>query len=239
MVFKVTRSKGKKMPSSAKRSGTKKATTPRRGARPQADAPSRTPYVEIAEQDVVLLQTTNLLGARGLQDIVFRVFAAETGRRRAGATWLAFYTTGMPHHAGKAEWIGLSQSVPLATVDLIQAAMRTAGLPVERELGRALHLDLNPFARLSEDGLEILVPAALAGDPAARRVIERDGTRPVARGYTLRSDKAEPLRQLVFGSTNPSSGRRRMANGEHARTAATDAPEVARGDVYCGSRRRA
>lgn len=183
-----------------KRTKTKSATKTRSGPQPQTEAPSREPYVEIAEQDVILLQTTNVLGSNGLQDLVFRVFTAEGGRRRSGAQWLAFDGTGRPHYEGKTEWIGLSKSVPLSTIGMIQAAMESAGLSVEREMGRALRLDMNPFARLSDDGLEILVPAALVGDPNARRVIERGGTRPVARGYKLLPNKAQGLHQLFFGS---------------------------------------
>ena len=54
----------------------------------------------------------------------------------------------MPHYAGLSTWIGIAKSVPLAVIDMIQAVLQAAGMEVERDMGRAIHLELNPFARL-------------------------------------------------------------------------------------------
>lgn len=164
-----------------------------------AGASSIGSFITIDDQDVILLETNNHIGVSGLEDIVFRVFAAHASSRRSGTAWLAFGTTGRSHHSGKDSWIGLSRAVPLQVVERIQAHMMASGLQVEREMGRALHLNLNPFARLSDDGLEILVPAALVGDPSAKRIVPRGGTDPVARGYQIRPSRAAALNELFFG----------------------------------------
>jgi hypothetical protein len=197
----VKRSKTKPKQAGAKSSRKTTRTAPKKQvAAPQVPTSANDPYVSITERDVILLQTTNHLGTSGLQDLVFQVFSMCSRSRRPGTEWLAFSTSDRLHHANKSSWIGLSKSIPLAVIDAIQAAMKDAGLDVEREMGLALHLDMNPFARLSDDGLEILVPAALAGDPHVKRLVERGGTSPVARGYTIQPSKAAALNQLFFGS---------------------------------------
>lgn len=163
-------------------------------------------FISIDDQDVILLETNNYIGMSGLENIVFRAFAANASSRRAGTAWLAFGTCGRPHHAGKDSWIGLSRSVPLPIINGVQAEMVASGLEVEREMGRALHLKMNPLARLSDDGLEILVPAALVGDPSNKRVVPRGGTNPVARGYQVRPSRAAALNELFFGKGDSSDG---------------------------------
>ncbi len=189
MAFKITKK------------STKRTTKPEKAkAEPKADDASGTgryDHVPIADLDVVLLQM-NDTGRVNVQDALFNVFESEAKRRRAGEAWLAFYESDMAHHAGLSTWVGISKSVPLAVIDLIQQVLQTGNGAVERDMGRPLHLKMTPFARLSDDGLEILVPAALVGDPNARRVIERGGTSAIARGYTLQPDKAEGLRKLFF-----------------------------------------
>lgn len=176
-------------------------------AQPKQLAPTRTKappdseryaHVQIADLDVILLQFKPS-GRVNEQDVVFNVFESESERWRDGAAWLAFHKSDMPHHAGRSTWLGIAKSVPLAVVDLIQAVLQAAGMEVERDIGRATHLALNPFARVSADGLEILVPAALVGDPNARRVIERGGVKAIARGYTAVPSKAAALNELFFG----------------------------------------
>lgn len=184
MAFKITKK------------STKRITKPK--AEPKADASGtgRYDHVPIADLDVVLLQM-NDTGRVNVQDVVFNVFQSEAKRRRAGEAWLALYESDMAHHAGLSTWVGISKSVPLSVIDLIQQVLQTANA-VERDMGRPLHLKMTPFARLSDDGLEILVPAALVGDPNARRAIERGQTSPIARGYTLQPGKAEGLHKLFF-----------------------------------------
>jgi hypothetical protein len=166
----------------------------------KVQARSRKQYesVSIDDVDVVLLQTVDH-GSVSLQDIVFHMFSSESHRRRDETQWLAFYGTDMPHVSGRSAWIGVSRSVPLAVLDLIEAAMCLSYGRVDREMGRALHLKLQPFGRLSDDGLEILVPAALVGDPSKRRVVSRSGIEVIARGYTALPSKAAQLNQLFFG----------------------------------------
>ncbi len=185
----------------------KQAKSTKRTARPKEAKPTPPPdkkaarydHVRIGDLDVVLLQTRDS-GEIDPQDLVFDVFKSESKRRRRGETWLAFYRSEMPHHAGLSTWIGLSKSVPLPVLDLIQEVLIAANGNVSREMGRALHLNLNPFARLSDDGLEIMVPAALVGDPNARRVIERAGVKVIARGFTTEPSNAAALNELFFGS---------------------------------------
>ena len=138
--------------------------------------------VEISERDVILLQMAPGIGP---ENLVFEEFSAAAKSRRKGTEWLAFSRSDAPHHMGKSEWLGLSKSVPLKVIDVIQAAIEAAGVDVDREIGRALQNQLVPFARLSDDGLEILVPAALAGSPG--RVVPRGSARPTARGYVMGS----------------------------------------------------
>jgi hypothetical protein len=140
----------------------------------------------IREQDVVLIQATPELGYSDLQDLVFGSFVGARELRRAGTQWLAFSGTGRLHFVGRSEWIGLSKSVPLDVMDFIQHRFEKAGCDVGREMGRSLHHGMLPFARLSDDGLEILVPAALVG-PDRKRIVPRGGTEPIARGYVLRA----------------------------------------------------
>ena len=55
------------------------------------------------------------------------------------------------------------QDVPVPVVDSLQDIFEAVGSEVQREMGRALHSRLTPFARVSDEGLELLVPAALVG----------------------------------------------------------------------------
>ena len=185
---------------SRKRNTTRASTAKTSAAEPISTANS---YVTIAEQDLILLQTTDQLGMPGLEDRIFQAFTMSERSRRAGTQWLAFGRSDMPHHMGKSSWIGLSRSIPLPIIDAIQTSIEAAGLEVERDMGRAFHLKMNPFARLSDDGLEILVPAALVGDPTKKRIVERGGSKPTARGYHLEPDRAASLQQLFFGSDDP------------------------------------
>jgi hypothetical protein len=178
MASKITKKPAKTTKSAAK---AKKRVAPKAAAAPE---PHQYDHVPIADLDVVLLQVKDN-GRVDIRDVVFNVFESESKRWRDGAAWLAFHKSDMPHHAGLSTWIGLSKGVPLAVIDTIQVVLHEAGMEVAREMGRAMHLEMNPFARLSGDGLEILVPAALVGDPNARRVIERGGVKVIARGYTV------------------------------------------------------
>ncbi len=178
---------------------------PKQSARPvkrataaSKPAPASYAHVAIDDQDVVLLQLRDN-GRVNIQDIAFAVFEAKAPGRRAGATWFAFHASGKPHHGGKSTWLGLSNSVPLEVLDMLQAVLQAAGMDVERDTGRALRLQLDPLARLSDDGLEILVPAALVGEPGQRRVIDRGGTPAIARGYTLAPSNAAALQDLLLG----------------------------------------
>lgn len=164
----------------------------------ESSVAGRYDHVQIADLDVVLLQLKDI-GRVNVQDVVFTVFESESKGRRDGAAWLAFHRSDMPHHTGLSTWIGLSKSVPAPVLDLIQKVLRAANGEVERDMGRALHLQMQPFARLSNDGLEILVPAALVGDPSARRVIDRGGVKVIARGYTAAPSRAAALNALFFG----------------------------------------
>lgn len=141
--------------------------------------------ITVRDRDVILLEATPRLAISDIQDLVFDGFSAAKSSRRKGTEWLALSRTEMPHHGGKSTWIALSTSIPLPVMDAIQRSFEKAGLQVEREMGRALRYKLQPFARLSDDGLEILVPAALASDPKIRRTVPRGRTAPTARGYVL------------------------------------------------------
>lgn len=160
--------------------------------------PEQYAHVPIGDIDVLLLQF-NPNGRVNEQDVVFNVFESELERWQTGAAWLAFQKSDKRHHAGRSTWLGFAKSVPIAVVDLVETVLKEAGMEVERDMGRAVHLDLNPFARVSADGLEILVPASLVGDPKARRVIERGGVEAIARGYTVAPSKADALNDLFFG----------------------------------------
>lgn len=141
----------------------------------------------IEEQDVVLLQMPPTLASTAIQDIVFAAFDRAGAQRLPTSGWLAFNRSDMLHVSGKSEWLGLSRSVPLTMLSAIQTSLEQHGLDVEREMGRAHRLTLIPFARLSEDGLELLVPAGLAGD--WRRTVPRGKTTPVVRGYVIKAGR--------------------------------------------------
>jgi hypothetical protein len=192
MAFKIT----KKPVKTTKRTAKAKPGKPTKAEGPPEAG--QYAHVPIADLYVVLLQV-KANGRVDEQDVVFNVFESESKRWRDGAAWLAFHKSEMPHHAGRSTWIGLAKSMPLPVVDMIQAVLQAAGMEVERDMGRAMHLELNPFARLSADGLEVLVPAALVGDPNARRVIDRGGVKAIARGYTVAPSKAAGLNKLLFG----------------------------------------
>jgi N-dimethylarginine dimethylaminohydrolase len=128
-----------------------------------------------------------------MQDVVFTVFSLAAAKRRPGEQWWAFGDSDRLHVTGKSLWIALSKSTPLPVINTIQSGLEAEDVEVERELGRALHLELSPFARLSDDGLELLVPAALAGDPTRKRIVERASIPTLARGYRL-----QPSRPPMF-----------------------------------------
>lgn len=167
----------------------------------ESSVAGRYDHVPIADDDVMLLQMKDI-GRVNVQDVVFTIFDSESARRRDGTAWLAFYGPHMPHHTGLSTWIGLSKSVPLPVLDLIQQVLRAANGEVARDTGRALHLDMQPFARLSDDGLEILVPAALVGDPTTRRVIDRGGVNVIARGYSVAPSRKASLNALFLAGNS-------------------------------------
>ena len=143
-------------------------------------------FLQIHDMDAVLLQATPKLAFSDLEDLVFGSFVGASELWRAGSEWLAFGGSGMRHFEGKSDWIGLSKSIPLDVMDFIQHRFQKAGCAVGREVGRPLHYGMHPFARLSDDGLEILVPAALVG-PDKKRIVPRGGTEPIARGYIVKA----------------------------------------------------
>ncbi len=151
-------------------------------------------HILLEEQDVLLLQMSAAnVGLTPLENLVFQAFWAARAKRRAGSVWLAFKDSERVHHRGRSDWIGLSRSVPTSVVDSLQASFEALGLEVEREMGRALRLGLTPFARLCDEDLEILVPAAIAGDPREHRKVNRGETTPIARGYYLKPLRSSPL----------------------------------------------
>ncbi len=149
-------------------------------------------HLVVVEREVLILQALPG-GTSDERDLVFGVFDAARQHRRDGSQWWAFADSDRLHVHGKTTWLGLSNDVPPPVVDAIQTALDAEGRAVERELGRALQLDLTPFARLSDDGLEILVPAALAGDPTRKRIVDRAGLALLARGY-----RVKPPRPSLF-----------------------------------------
>lgn len=156
--------------------------------------------ITLGDQPVLILQMrATHVGRVALENLVFEVFSSLRSLRRPGSEWLAYEADGKFHHAGKSDWIALSRNVPLKVADNLQAALGRWNVEVERDTGMALNAGLRPFARLCDEDLEILVPAALAGDPREKRRIERGETVVVARGYEI-SDKAGELRRLFFDS---------------------------------------
>ena len=153
----------------------------------------RSSPLTIDDQEVVLLHLKETPRIN-IQDVVFLGFTFHLERRRRGTTWLAFHRTNMPRDT---TWIGFSLGTPPTVVDGIQGAFEATGMQVERSMGRALQLGMHPFARLSDDGLEILVSS---GDPIARRVVERSGAKPVARGFTA-PQRRPTVRNVILGPT--------------------------------------
>jgi hypothetical protein len=115
--------------------------------------------------------------------MLFQGLWALREKQTPGSEWLAFSATGCTHWSGKSLWLGFSQSVPLPLVDAFQGILERSGLEVEREMGFALRNELIPFARLTGDGLEILVPVALAGDTAKKRTVKRGSVEPTVRAF--------------------------------------------------------
>ena len=141
--------------------------------------------LSIKDRDLIILQASPQLSLSTLQDVVFQGFSSARELLKKGQDWMAFGAGERPHWAGKTLWIGLTESVPLELVDGLQAYLENAGVLVEREMGRALLNGLIPFARLSGDGLELLVPQPLVGTPG-RKVI-RGGMEAQVRGYFTKS----------------------------------------------------
>lgn len=137
----------------------------------------------IPEQEILILQTTPNVSHSDLQDMVFQGLWALREKQSPAAEWLAFSATECTHWSGKSLWLGFSQSVPMPLVDAFQGILEKSGLEVEREMGFALRNELIAFARLSVDGLELLVPAALAGDPGTKRTVRRGSVEAVVRPY--------------------------------------------------------
>jgi hypothetical protein len=154
---------------------------------PTVEVDASRDHLTIGEQDVLLLQGRPSGRPPDFRDLVFGVFDSMRNQRAAGAEWLAFGDEDRRHVSGTSLWISISRSTPPPVVDALQAMLDVNGLDTEREMGRARHLDLTPFARLSDDGLEILVPAEIAGDPTRKRIVDRRGPTLFARGYHLQA----------------------------------------------------
>lgn len=137
----------------------------------------------IPEQQLIMLQTTPHVSQSDVQDMVFQGLWALREKQLRGAEWLAFSATECTHWSGKSLWLGFSESVPLPLVDAFQGILEKSGLEVEREMGFALRNELIPFARLSGDGLELLAPAALAGDTSNKRTVKRGSVEPIVRAF--------------------------------------------------------
>lgn len=159
---------------------------------------SRWDPITIPEQDVVVLKVAADVGRAESEDIVFRRFAGAV-RQPPTTAWLAFAISDQPHCAGQSPWIGLSRSTPQRVVDAIATEVERGDLDVSREICRVPSVPMLPFARLSSDGFEILVPAALT-DLATRRSISRGGVDVWARGYQMAPSKSAAIQSLFFGS---------------------------------------
>ena len=140
----------------------------------------------IGDIDALLLQVAPRLAESNIEDLVFERFWGAREARRAGTQWLAFAGSGLTHYMGLSTWIALSRSVPETVVGFVQDGLEKAGMKVLREMGRPLRYRMLPFGRLSDDGLELLVPATLVG-PDKQRVVPRGSVLPTARGYVLRA----------------------------------------------------
>ncbi|MDP1917101.1 MAG: hypothetical protein Q8L14_12750 [Myxococcales bacterium] len=140
--------------------------------------------LSIRERDLIILQATPHVSLSVLEDMVLQGFSSAHELPKTGDDWLAFSASQRAHWAGKTLWIGLSESVPLELVDGLQAHLESAGLLVEREMGRALHNGMNPFARMSGAELEVLVPQPLVRTPG--RKVNRGGIKANVRGYFVK-----------------------------------------------------
>lgn len=139
--------------------------------------------VSIKDQDLIILQATPQVSLSALEDAVFQGFSTGRNLHKKGQDWLAFSASDRSHWAGKTLWIGFSESVALELIDGLQAYLENEGVPVDREMGMAVHNDLRPFARLANEGPELLVPQALVGAPG--RKLSRGGVELSARGYLI------------------------------------------------------
>jgi hypothetical protein len=137
--------------------------------------------LSVDERELIILQASPRLSLSALEDVVFQGFSSASELLKKGEDWMAFSASQLPHWAGKTMWIGFSENVSLELIDGLQAHLESAGVVIEREMGRALHNQMNPFARLSGDGLELLVPQPLVGTPGRRLV--RGGIEVRVRGY--------------------------------------------------------
>lgn len=141
------------------------------------------PILSIRDRDLIILQATPHVSLSALEDAVFQGFSTGRNLHKKGQEWLAFSASDRSQWAGKTLWIGFSENVALELVDGLQAYLENEGVPVDREMGMAFHNDLRPFARLSDEGPELLVPQALVGAPG--RKLSRGGVEMSVRGYLI------------------------------------------------------
>ncbi len=155
----------------------------KRTAKVKSKANQDVSVVSIKDQDLIILQASPQFALSALEDAVFQGFSTGRNLHKKGQEWLAFSASDRSHWAGKTLWIGFSEDVALELIDGLQAYLGNEGGPVDREMGRAIHNELRPFARLADEGPELLVPQPLVGAPG--RKLSRGGVELSVRGYLI------------------------------------------------------
>lgn len=155
----------------------------KRTAKAKSKANQDVSVVSIKDQDLIILQASPQFALSALEDAVFQGFSTGRNLHKKGQEWLAFSASDRSHWAGKTLWIGFSEDVALELIDGLQAYLGNEGVPVDREMGRAIHNELRPFARLADEGPELLVPQPLVGGPG--RKLSRGGVELSVRGYLI------------------------------------------------------
>lgn len=113
-----------------------------------------------------VVQTGPNVSSLDALSIVARALQSSAAHRRPGAAWLAMVGES-GHHLGLTRWIGLSEEVHDDVIDAVAGQLRAAGCAVQVEGSNASACpELSPELRLSDEGLERLVPAPLAKDGA-------------------------------------------------------------------------
>ena len=148
--------------------------------RSRASRPAAPLSFDLAGGAIIL--ETNLAVSSARELLVAAMWSARSERPQS-AEWVGYLAGAQPHWRGLSPWLAFPESVSRALDDAVQEFLETNGAEGEREMGMLKGSGFQPTVRVSSDGLELLVPAPLAGEE--RRTMKVGAVICVIRGYFI------------------------------------------------------